>query len=83
MKATDGYSMKTEVFMDERRKEIFMNIIKKFKDNFGNIAAIEQTETFPYRGAGKKTPCFRLYLMAEYDGYSVKFDGGSDKYLIQ
>lgn len=59
--------MKTEVFMDGRRKEIFMNIIKKFKDNFGNIAAIEQTETFPYRGAGKKTSCFRLCLMAEYD----------------
>jgi len=24
-----------------------------------------------------------INLMAEYDGYSVKFDGGSDKYLIQ
>lgn len=22
-------------------------------------------------------------MAAEYDGYSVKFDGGSDKYLIQ
>ena len=37
------------------------------KDDYGNIATIEKIETIPYRGATKKTPLFRLSLMAEYD----------------
>ena len=44
-----------------------MNIIKTLKDDYGNIATIEKIETIPYRGATKKTPLFRLSLMAEYD----------------
>ena len=44
-----------------------MNVIKTLKDDYGNIATIERTETIPYRGATKKTPLFRLSLMAEYD----------------
>lgn len=44
-----------------------MNIIKTLKDDYGNIATIEQIKTLPYKGAGKKELCFRLCLMAEYD----------------
>lgn len=44
-----------------------MNIIKILKDDYGNIATIEKIETIPYRWATKKTPLFRLSLMAEYD----------------
>lgn len=44
-----------------------MNVIKILKDDYGNIATIEKIETIPYRGATKKTPLFRLSLMAEYD----------------
>lgn len=44
-----------------------MNVIKILKDDYGNIATIEKIETVPYRGATKKTPLFRLSLMAEYD----------------
>ena len=35
-----------------------MNIIKTLKDDYGNIATIEKTETIPYRGATKKTLFF-------------------------
>ena len=44
-----------------------MSIIKTLKDDYGNIATIEKIETIPYRGAAKKTPLFRLSLVAEYD----------------
>ncbi len=44
-----------------------MDIIKTFKDKYGNIATIEKWETIPYKGATEKTILFRLILMATYD----------------
>ena len=44
-----------------------MSIIKILKDDFGNLAKIEQTESLSYKGAKQKTSCFRLCLIAEYD----------------
>lgn len=32
-----------------------MDIIKTFKDKYGNIATIEKWETIPYKGATEKT----------------------------
>lgn len=44
-----------------------MDIIKTFKDDYGNVATIEKWETIPYKGATSKTILFRLVLMAAYD----------------
>lgn len=46
-----------------------LNPVKVFKDDFGNIAMIEQTEHLPYKEAKKKTTCFRLHCMSEYNLY--------------
>ena len=44
-----------------------MDIIKTFKDKYGNIATIEKWETIPYKGSIEKTILFRFILMATYD----------------
>lgn len=47
--------------------ETNMNIVKRFRDDFGNAALIEKVNTFPYNGAPNKTESYRLMLIAEYD----------------
>lgn len=47
--------------------ETNMNIVKRFRDNFGNLALIEKVNTLPYNGAPRKTEGYRLMLFAEYD----------------
>lgn len=47
--------------------KITMNIVKRFRDDFGNLALIEKVNTFAYNGAPKKTEGYRLMLFAEYD----------------
>lgn len=41
--------------------------MKKFHDNFGNVATIEENYIFAYNGANKKSVAYRLTLTAEYD----------------
>lgn len=47
--------------------ETNMNIVKRFRDDFGNLALIEKVNTFAYNGAPRKTEAYRLMLFAEYD----------------
>lgn len=51
--------------------ETNMNIVKRFRDDFGNAALIEKVNTFAYNGAPRKTEGYRLMLIAEYDGNFV------------
>lgn len=47
--------------------ETTMNIVKRFRDDFGNAALIEKVNTFAYNEAPRKTEAYRLMLIAEYD----------------
>lgn len=42
--------------------------MRKFFDDFGNMATIETEKIFPYRGASKKITSYILKCFAMYDG---------------
>ena len=44
-----------------------MNLIKKFKDDFENVAVVEKTMLYPYYGAKKRQEAYVLSLISLYD----------------
>lgn len=47
--------------------------MKTFKDDFGNVATIEEKMTLPYKGSPIKEKAFILTLKAEYDNNMIYF----------
>ena len=39
----------------------------KYRDDFGNLATIDEVFVFPYEGAKERERTYRLKLIAEYD----------------
>lgn len=47
--------------------------MKKYKDNFGNTAKLEEKMIFPYKGANVKSTAYVLTISADYDNDFVYF----------
>lgn len=50
-----------------------MQPIKKYFDNFGNMATIEQTKILPYKGSIRKEQAHILKCYATYDHSQLYF----------